>query len=391
MNHYQLKNLTLACLMAVTSVFSSCEEDKITNEPANATTGTVSKYQALKSASSYSIPVGTITDHSDATAVGSIAWYLATYGGGTAASPNTFYLSSNAVYTCQRTITLPAYARISEGAGITTAVIQCDPINWQSAAGYNKLVRMYAGSILLHVELRLNWKAAIGVFASWSNGVQIIDVTVSNSAKTSTETSYLIYVSNSDSVLIDNCLLRRAGCENTETGFSRRSYLVHIIGGTGINVTNNDMSTSASSGIAFVQTTHLNIENNIIQDTGRSNVPDYVADGITSYHGGQGTLNRVVFIKNNTIKWSKNHGIHVSGYGISITGNNISGSEESNIYLGDQRTPPDCSADIWVTGNTLGAQTNAAYSIYRNHVISSRIYISNNTGSTSVQPAIACL
>ena len=381
-------------------IFSSCKRDEIKDKPADPKTGATpkstskSKYQPKETFVFYSIPAGTIADHSDATITGSIAWYLATYGGGTATSPNTFYLSTNGTYTCQRTITLPAYARISEGTGVTEAVIQCDPAtNWQKMVGYdNMLLHMYTGSMLMNVELRLNWKAGIGVYANGANGVRILDVAISNSAKApKTEgVSYLTYIVDSDNIIIDQCLLRRAGCENTESIFERWGYCIQLIRGNNGTISNNDLETSTSAGLAFFQSTNLKIDNNLIQDTGRANVPEFAADGITSYHEGLGTLSRDILIKNNTIRDSKNHGMHVSGYGITITGNNISGSKGgANIYLGDQRMPPDCSADIWVTGNTLGPQ-KAAYSIYRNHVISSRIYISDNTGSTSVQPAIDC-
>ena len=44
-------------------------------------------------ANTYYIPVGTITDHSDKTVTGSIAWYFDHYKSG-----NVYKLSSNAVY-----------------------------------------------------------------------------------------------------------------------------------------------------------------------------------------------------------------------------------------------------------------------------------------------------
>ena len=387
MKQFQLKKLATAFIMVLIFVITSCKDDKIVNDAKISAKGATNQLKAQLLTSSYSIPAGSIVDHSDATIPGSIAWYLATYGGGTATSPNTFWLTSNALYTCQKTITLPAYARISEGAGVTDAVIQCDPVNWQSAAGYNKLVTMNKGSILLHVELRLNWKGAIGAFASSADSIQIIDVTIQNSAKI--DGSYLIYVSECNNILIDNCLLRRAGCDVNETNFARHGYLIHMIRGNNNTISNNDMAVCGSSGIGFVQSTNVHIDNNFIHDTGRALIADYISDGITSYHGGDGTLNRCVFITNNTIDQSRNHAIHVSGYGMSITGNTITNSTQSNIYVGDQRTPQDCSADYWITGNSFGSQ-GAVYSIYRNPVISSRIHIYTNTGSISVQPAIEC-
>lgn len=375
-----------ALLMVCSLGLNSCQKE---SGPA-LETAVNSKYkpasgsQEIMSAASYSIPVGNITDHADASIQGSIAWFLATYGGGTASEPHTFYLSSSATYNAKKTITMPANARLTEATGVT-AVIQCDPVNWDNA--YNKFFIMEQGSYLLHAELRLNWKPSLGIFISSANGVKVIDVTVHASKKV--DGSCLIYATESSDLEIRDCLLRRAGCESTETNFARTSYLIHLIRGNNIDILNNDMAVSASSGIGFVQSTNIVIDGNTINDTGRALQAGYISDGITSYHGGQGSLNRVVIIRNNTIMTSRNHGIHVSGYGISITGNTITGSSQTNIFIGDQRSPQDCSADVWINNNHFGAQ-GASHSIWRKPVIANRIYISNNTGSTSVQAAVAC-
>lgn len=339
---------------------------------------------AIQAAASYSIPMGNIADHADASISGSIAWYFATYGGGTAAAPHTFYLTSSSTYNTKKAITMPEHARLTEASGVNAA-IQCDPLNWNNA--HDRLFVMKEGSYMLHVELRLNWKVKLGILISSADNVKVINVTVHGSKKVSGST--LIYATESSNLEIRDCLLRRAGCEATETNFARTGYLIHLIRGSHIDILNNDMAVSPSSGIGFVQSTFVNIDGNTINDTGRAMQPEYISDGITSYHGGQGSLNRVIFIRNNTIMTSRNHGIHVSGYGISITGNHITGSTHANIYIGDQRSPQDCSADVWITGNHFGQQ-GTTYSIWRKPVIASRIYISNNTGSTSLQPLIAC-
>lgn len=348
-------------------------------------------------ATPHKIPIGSITDHSNPNITGSIAWYLATYGGGTESSPNTFYLtdhfdgtSSGKKYFCSRRLILPPWARLTEDTGVQ-AYLECSS-SWVNT-GNGEFIRLGRGAILLHVEVHCAWKANIGVYSD-QDDIQIIDARIHNTARvpgsaSSSAASHCIYLADSSNVKITNCLLRRAGCDTTELNFQRKGYLIHIIRGTNILIENNDMAVSPSSGIGFVQSTHITIRGNKIADTGRALIAEFISDGITSYHGGQGTLNRVVIIKNNTISTSRNHGIHLSGFGMSLEGNTITGSTQSNIYLGDQRTPQDCTGDVWVVNNSLGAQ-GAAYSIYLRPVKQGTIHISGNTGSTSLAPITYC-
>lgn len=385
-NKLSLSGYQVILMLTILFSMNSCNKDAVVNNHLETEKlANIGSDQAnMLTAASYAIPVGNITDHSDASITGSIAWFLANEGGGTAAEPHTFYLTSNAVYNAKKTINMPAHARLTESSGVN-AIIQCDPVNWDNTQ--DRLILMKTGSYLLHVELRLNWKVKLGILISYANDVKVIDVTVHASKKVSGST--LIYATESSNLEIRDCLLRRAGCEATETNFERTSYLIHFIRGSHIDILNNDMAVSASSGIGFVESTYVNIDGNTINDTGRAMKANFVSDGITSYHGGQGSLNRVVFIRNNTIMTSRNHGIHVSGYGFSIEGNTITGSTHANIFIGDQRSPQDCSADVWITGNHLGQQ-GATHSIWRKPVIASRIHISNNTGSTSLQPLVSC-
>lgn len=382
MKKNQLFYFVLVGLLVFGSLIYSCKDFSKDNFEESA------KELHLKSTAglSYSIPVGTITDHADASIPGSVAWYLATYGGGTALSPNTFYLTSSAVYNCRSTITVPAYARITEGVG-QQAVLQCDPLYWSSTS--DKFVRLNTGSYLLHIEMRLNWKATIGIFADGVNDILITDITLFNSKKVSP--SYLIYLTQSTNVNISGCLLRRAGMDNGEY-LDLSTYLIHVIAGHDISINDNDMAVCGSSGIGFNTTYNVTINNNTIHDIGRS--PTYTSDGITSYHGGTGTLNRNVYIQGNTIFNGRNHGIHVSGCGFHILSNTIytcgTGTAASNIYVGDDKIPHDCSYGIEVNHNYLiNCPAGGGSSIKRSYY-KSPFYIEDNTGCTGVYSIQIC-
>lgn len=332
-----------------------------------------------------------INDHSDPGIPYSIAWYLATYGGGTAVTPVTYFLTSDTVYNCLGRITLPAYGRISESGA--QGVIQCDPANWIAAGADNEFFKMNTGSILVHIELRLNWKPQRGVYIKDANDVQLINVTIHQSKKI--EQSRLISSSNSNNLTVKDCLLRRAGCDGGESNFSRRGYLIILEGGNNIMIKKNNMAISPSSGIGIHSSTNVTIDSNYINDTGRAMIAGYTSDGITCYHneGSTGPIDRNIWITNNTVRDSQNHGIHVSGKGFHIRNNRIYNSGKngggSNIYLGDYKTTPvqDCSANCSIQDNIFknenevnSCPVGGGASIRLEHYQPSSVIISGNTG-----------
>ncbi|SMC44784.1 right-handed parallel beta-helix repeat-containing protein [Pedobacter africanus] len=332
-----------------------------------------------------------ISNHSNPDIPYSIAWYLATYGGGTAAAPVTYFLTSDTVYNCLGRITLPAYGRISESGA--QGVVQADPANWTAAGADNEFFKMNTGSILVHIELRLNWKPQRGVYIKDANDVQLIDVTIHQSKKI--EQSRLISSVNSNNLTVRDCLLRRAGCDGNESNFSRRGYLIILEGGSNIMIKKNNMAISPSSGIGIHSSTNVTIDSNYINDTGRALIAGYTSDGITSYHNeaSTGPINRNIWITNNTVRDSQNHGIHVSGKGFHIENNRIYNSGKngggSNIYLGDYKKDPvqDCSADCTIKNNIFknvngvdSCPMGGGASIRLEHYQPSSVVISGNTG-----------
>ncbi|RZM22890.1 MAG: right-handed parallel beta-helix repeat-containing protein [Pedobacter sp.] len=367
---------------------STVEETSITKAPGSKN----GDKATIAAAVNYYIPHRGISNHSDATINGSIAWYLATYGAGASpASPNIFYLTSDTPYVCNNSIVMPNATRIDESNA--QAVLECNNSSWASSAPNNEFVRVAENCRLLNVEVRCNFKPKVGVFMRGNNS-QIIGATIHKSSRTISP-SYTIFVNDSRNIQIEDCLIRRSGCDSNEQDFERIGYLVYLNHGSDIQIMNNDMAISPSSGIGFNTTDTLTIAYNEIHDTGRAVKAGFISDGITSYHNGA-TPNRYVHIAYNTIWDSRNHGIHVSGNGFRIENNTIYNSglktAASNISLADHKTPYDCSRNCTIKNNILSnCPALGGPSIKRDHYNSSTVVVSGNTGCLTSFVGTTCL
>ena len=127
-------------------------------------------------AETYEIPVGSISDHSDASIEGSIAWYMAQYGGS-----NTYNLSSSATYYCNNTLFVPGSATLGEKSGVS-ATIRCS--NSWVIDGSDVLVILNENwACVRDLELHGNWKPKHLVYAGFKTGVSVRSCTVHKSRK----------------------------------------------------------------------------------------------------------------------------------------------------------------------------------------------------------------
>jgi heparanase 1 len=87
-----------------------------------------------------------------------------------------------------------------------------------------------------------------------------------------------------------------------------------------------------------------------------------IADGITAYHTLNGVSDQNIWVMSNTVYRYNNHGIHLSGRGVHILGNNLTDGVYSAIYFGDQRSPPDCGSNFSIENNlvTYGSSTGGS-------------------------------
>src|SRR5690606_3858301 len=107
-----MKRTHLFCfVLLVSTVLASCKNAiEAPLENTNLSPSKKNKQETgITAAVNYYIPHKGISDHSNASINGSIAWYLSQYGAGTASSPNIFYLTSDTSYVCSNSIIMPAY------------------------------------------------------------------------------------------------------------------------------------------------------------------------------------------------------------------------------------------------------------------------------------------
>lgn len=337
-NFNLIKNFAGLCLLAVAGM-SSCKNDTTGSLPAG------TKSRVLKSGVIYNIPQGGIGDHSDASVTGSIAWYFATYGDG-----NTYNLSTDATtagYYIANTLVVPAGCTFGETSGVNAAILASsgwvndDTPYMVELGGSNCTI----SGIELNGQFRSKQILSVG---HAFNHISVINVTAHKSQKV--DDAHVILMSGCSYITITGCLLRRASCDNGDLNFARKADLIYLFNNCDqITITNNDLSLAASSGISLAGATNVLIDHNTIANVGLSNIPNYISDCITSYHNGRGTTMLNMWITYNTCYNSYNHGVHVSGYDIHVEHNTIyncalGGWPASNIRLGDQYSPADCSA-----------------------------------------------
>lgn len=366
-------------LLAVVTVLCSCKREQTNLEVDSPSVdgGKMAKllsestFSSATVGSSYTIPVGTITDHGNAATTGSIAWYLATYSGGSVAQPNTFYLQRGATYMCKQRLFIPANARISQTGTGTQALVKIDASSYNDAGSNREFIRMGSNSILLHFNIDLKWMPTNGVLIpAGADGAKLINITVQNGKRIPGGTSTLIYIV-ANNVTVTRCQLRRAGCDATEENTVQGGQMISVYG-QDIEISHNNMAVSAQAGIGLhASAKNITINKDTIYDTGRAAATQ---DAITSYHVGTGTTNRNISITNCLIYNNRNHGIHVSGYGYTIMWNKVYNAGYSgptggytgshmgaNIWLGDYKTPLDCSGNSTITNNEIGCSLGGGY------------------------------
>lgn len=355
----------------------------------------------------YDIPHGGLTDHGLAATSGTLAWYFATYGSG-----HTYRLSDGANYYTSRPLNLPANSTLTVASSVT-AVIK---------AGGNSSSPIYDSSLLVVGDnstvigrnanyntliIDANHLARVGINADSTTNVLIKDCTVRNTlnyyptGSPGDKKQHLIDGDYSENLTVNHCLLRNAGypAQNlpppptvTYKTVAKGVSLDWSVSGEVIYC---DIANTLGASIAIAEAVTTEIGHNILQSSGLVSSmygQPYSEDSIIGYHHTvtAGT-NKAIYIRYNTIKHWGNHGIHVSGRGIHINYNTITNGFGHAIYLGDWRTPPECSGDSTITHNTVSSGTNdPTYSIKVAPYKSGTVTVSGNTGSGATYWGATC-
>ncbi|HBG28040.1 MAG: hypothetical protein A2Y10_17590 [Planctomycetes bacterium GWF2_41_51] len=328
-------------------------------------------------AANYYISHGGISDHSNVATNGSIAWYFANYG----SSGNVFYLNSSADYVIGNPITIPAGCTLDTTVGKNSRIV--------AGNGNDDEVMIYVNNntAIYDLEIFGNFKARHCICATAKTGITIDNVTIHKTKNNYTSGDphpHLIYLTDCETIWITNCLLRRAGCNPkvNSTSWNGEADLIRAAGSYGLNVRYNDMAYALCAGVNMGQSNQSSVIGNIITDVGQNFLydPDFhCSDGVTAYHNlsADGGTGGPYTIRDNTIDDSGNHGIHVSGHDIKIEDNGVTDCDNRSIYVGDYKTPHECSYNITVTGNYVTESMKFEY-------YQSPLTRSGNTGNMDV-------
>lgn len=302
----------------------------------------------------YGIPQGSISDHANATTVGSIAWYFSTYGAG-----NIYILtSSGATYNLNNTITLPTNSVM--GAYGTSSMVTL-----LGTSGMNKktLLTVGNGSRLQYMTIDGNRYTNTVVNASNSTGTEIKYCTIKNTknnyvAADGSVYNLLINANNSVDINIHDCSLQNAGANpklNPTENISK-GYGILLWNSVNSIIKNNTIAYTTTCGIDITGSAGVDVIGNSITQTALNRDPSTgtcvgpIADGITGYHNWKSN-SEDFYIYNNTISYAGNHGIHVSGRIINIQNNTISSQQLSGIMVDDWRDTIEYSEDVIVRNN----------------------------------------
>lgn len=206
-------------------------------------------------------------------------------------------------------------------------------------------------------------------------GISILSSSGSPSSRVALQDLYVLNVRN-DGILIDGAttdvLISRNVIDGTDLGAG-----IELASGTDtttrIVVSNNNIRNVQSAGIAVTAAiTDLVVSNNVIDTT-------VTADCITGYHQN----NAFITVTGNTCRDSGNHGIHITGDDISITGNVVENPTQSGIFLShSSETPPSQATRISVIGNSVsgGVFGISSFNIHSASLVGNTIDSSSNTG-----------
>lgn len=299
----------------------------------------------------YYISHGSIADHADAAIPGSIANIMSIRG-----ENNTYVLTtSNTYYNLQETLEIPAGATLRGNS------------NWniKLSAGASldsgTMIKLNDGTTLRNLYINGNYEAQTVVRCSRMSDVTIKDCTIfksKNDAMNNDAYTILLLASSTTNLVVEDCLLRRAGCDPkvSPDSWTGKGYAILLWNSHKAVIRNNDMALTTTGGIDITGSGEVNILNNRIAYTGLNRDwghTNHFADNITGYHN-QSSHDEDFLIQGNLLQYSRNHGIHVSGRMITVVSNVVEEPYLSGVMIHDQRVPSEFSEIISVKDNWIG-------------------------------------
>ncbi len=352
------------------------------------------------------IAQGDLTDHADASLPGTIAWHFKQGAHGEA---NTYVLTSalasdnpdRTSYKLGRTLTIPPSATLTSGAwqaqpGGRAARCVADgqvTVQLRASTGLDDqmMIRLSDGSTLDHLELHGNATAGIIVYAAaGTTGGTIRNCAIHDTkndyaaetraigANTFHPRPHLVFLDRCVHMAVTENVLRRAGCapKLNAASWIGAAAAIYAPGNTNLVIRSNDIAFTLSAGVDFTGSTQVLVEYNSIRQTGLNatypdcascgglHTADAIADGITAYHNGHGTMLQDITVRRNFVVEYHNHGIHLSGRGLSILSNVVYDGVFDAIHVADWREagfPGECGSNVDILDNVVAKGSSARH------------------------------
>lgn len=320
----------------------------------------------LGSGAAVEIPHGGILDHGDAATPGSLAWHFMAGKEG-----DRYALASSAVYETTRPLRLPPGTTLTVAPEVSATV---RATGGESAAVYDvALLRLGSQARLQGREgeaasliIDANRTAGVGLDAYGTTGVTVQDVTVHDTLNRypagdrALRMQHLINANMTSRMTIRRCHLFNAGFPALDfENYESVARGISLNWSTDGLVEDCHVRGTLGGSIAIADSLRIKLLGNRLELSGRCSADygkSYSEDSIIGYHSRltRGLDKQVVMARNVITGWG-NHGIHVSGLGFVVTGNTITdGVAGYAFYLGDWRSPKECSGRSTITDNVFG-------------------------------------
>lgn len=298
-------------------------------------------------AATYNIPKGNITDHSNPSITGSIAWYFETYG-----SYDTYVLTSDDYYQLSRRLVVPLQSTLTTSNN--------SELRANSGLDNQIMLEMFSGSTLKDLTINGNYEANLVVHARGRTNVKLLNCTIKNSKNdypVGTRSSVkLVNLDETKNALVDSCTVLNSGYPKVNSAQLGNSWGIHATGSKNLTIQDSTIAYTLSGGIGMTSSLNATIINNSIHHIARNIEYDGgdIADGITGYSSTSIPEEHPLswYIAFNHIYECGNHGMHVSGKDIVIEGNVTERTRFPGIAVSDWRAPHIYSSDVCIINNT---------------------------------------
>ncbi len=318
-----------------------------------------------------------ITDHGDATRTGSVAWHLAR-----CQTNEVVELVTKSQYLTERTLVVPRGCTLRGPDANRSATI---------IAG-NGL----EGGVLVQVADETTL-ADLGIDGAHRVkhlvvGSQVKSVRIVNNRLVRTKNNYtsgnprchgLVFDSGTDILIRENTIDDIGYPKVNAAAWTGICAGVYAPRGTRLVFRLNTVTDTLTAGLDFTGSVDVRVQDNQLLDNSRAR--DYIAvqpngpnaDAIVAYHNETGSVDHKFQILDNVIRRSGNHGMHLSGRGILIRGNDVEGAYWNGIHVGDWRSPGQCSQDVIIEQNRVRSTRSPHIQIDTPYV-QSTIVVRNN-------------